>query len=91
MDKINWKKKLSSRKLWLAIAGFVSMLLTAFGVADSQAAQIAALVMAGGTVVAYIIAEGFADASHVEMVGEPIELITEVDTEDTVYADEGNE
>ena len=27
MDKIDWKRKLTSRKLWLSVAGFVAMLL----------------------------------------------------------------
>ena len=31
MNKIDWKRKLTSRKFWMAIAGFVSMLVVAFG------------------------------------------------------------
>ena len=48
--KIDWTAKLSSRKFWAALGNFVSMLLVALGFSESQAAQIAALVMAGGGV-----------------------------------------
>lgn len=58
------KRKLTSRKLWLSIASFVSMLLIALGHAESEAAQVAALIMAGATVIGYALAEGLADASH---------------------------
>lgn len=60
---IDWKKKLTSRKFWMAIAGFVSMLIAFFGGSDELAAQITSLILAGATVVAYILAEGFIDAN----------------------------
>ena len=63
MTKIDWKRKLSSRKLWLAVAGFVSMLYIAFGSSEEAATQIAAIIMAGADVLAYIIAEGLSDAA----------------------------
>lgn len=63
MNKIDWKRKLTSRKFWMAIAGFVSMLVVAFGGSENQATQITSLIMAGAAVVAYIIGEGLADAS----------------------------
>ena len=61
---VDWKKKLTSRKLWVAISGFVTMLIVAFGVAETEAAQISALIMAGAEMIAYIIGEGLADAGH---------------------------
>lgn len=63
-DKIDWKRKLTSRKLWVAIIGFVTPLLTAFGMAESDVAQITAIIMAGATVIAYIIGEGLTDAAN---------------------------
>ena len=63
MEKIDWKRKLTSRKFWAAIAGFVAMLVVAFGGSEDQATQITALIMAGAAVVAYIIGEGLADAA----------------------------
>ena len=63
MEKIEWKRKLTSLKFWTAIAGFVAMLVVAFGGTEDQATQITALIMAGAAVVAYIIGEGLADAA----------------------------
>ena len=61
---MDWKRKLTSRKFWMAIATFVSMLLVYFGKSESEAAQVVALIMAGGTVVAYIVGEGLVDAKN---------------------------
>ncbi len=62
--KIDWKTKLTSRKFWLAIVGFVTPLMLAFGVAESETAQIAAIIMAGADVIGYVLAEGLVDASR---------------------------
>ena len=62
--KIDWKRKFTSRKFWLALASFVSMLIIALGGTESEASQVSALIMAGATVVAYIIGEGMADAGN---------------------------
>lgn len=60
---IDWKTKLTSRKFWAAIAEFVTMLIIAFHGTQETATQVAALIMAGAAVVAYIIGEGLADAA----------------------------
>ena len=64
---IDWKRKLTSRKFWACLADFISMVLIAVHVADSTASQVAAIVMAGGGVIAYIIGEGLADAANKEV------------------------
>ena len=46
--KINWIKKLTSRKFWVTVSTFVSMLIVALGYAESTATQVAALIVAGG-------------------------------------------
>lgn len=61
----NWIRKLTSRKLWTAIASFASMMVVAVGGTDNQAAQVTALIMAGASVVAYIIGEGLTDACNI--------------------------
>ena len=61
MNKIDWKRKLTSRKFWLSIASFVSMLMVAFGQSESTATQVTSLIMAGATVIGYVIGEGLAD------------------------------
>lgn len=60
---IDWKRKLTSRKFWAAIAEFVTMLIIALGGAQETAVQVTALIMAGAAVVAYIIGEGLIDAA----------------------------
>lgn len=62
--KIDWLRKLTSRKFWLSLASFVSMMIVAFGGADDVATQVSALIMAGASVLGYLIAEGLADSSH---------------------------
>lgn len=63
---IDWKRKLTSRKFWVAVADFVVMLLIAFGVAETEAMQISAIIMAGAGVVAYIVGEGLTDAASLK-------------------------
>ena len=57
------KQKLCSRKLWLAVAGFVCAVGSLFGLPTSEAAQITSVITAGGVVVAYILGESMIDAS----------------------------
>lgn len=64
MKHINWVRKLTSRKLWTAVASFVSMMIVATGGTENTATQITALIMAGASVVAYIIGEGLTDAAN---------------------------
>jgi hypothetical protein len=61
---IDWKRKLTSRKFWMAVVAFITPLMLAFGVAEDNVTQIVAIVMAGADVLAYIIAEGMIDASN---------------------------
>lgn len=65
-DKIDWKRKLTSRKFWLAVIGFVTALLVAFNVDKLTVEQVVAIISALGTLVAYIIGEGMTDAAHVK-------------------------
>lgn len=56
------KRKLTSRKLWMSIASFVTMILIACGEDESWAKEIAAIIMAGASVIGYVIGEGLADS-----------------------------
>lgn len=62
--KIDWVRKLTSRKLWVAVAAFVSSLIIAFGGAESVAVTVSGVIMAGATAIAYIIGEGLIDAAN---------------------------
>ena len=66
MKEINWERKLTSRKLWTAVASFVSMMIVATGGAENTATQVTALIMAGASVVAYIIGEGLTDSANAD-------------------------
>jgi len=61
---IDWKAKLTSRKFWLAIIGLVSGLLLAFKVDAETVETVSGVIMSAGSVIAYIIGEGLADAAH---------------------------
>lgn len=58
----DWKRKLTSRKLWIAVAGFVTGLIIAFGGSAEASETVSGCIMAGASVVAYILGEGLADA-----------------------------
>lgn len=63
---VDWKRKLTSRKLWVAVCGFVSGLIVAFGGAAETAETVSGVIMSAASVVGYLIAEGLADSQHVE-------------------------
>lgn len=71
--KINWKQKLTSRKFWAAIVGFVVPLMIAFGASEEAATQVAGIITAGATVIAYIVGEGMVDACREETDGDRFE------------------
>ena len=62
--KIDWKRKLTSRKLWLALAGFIAGLVLAFNGSAEVAETVSGCVMSGGSVIAYIVGEGLTDMAN---------------------------
>lgn len=58
------ERKLTSRKFWAAVAGFVTPIMTMANVPDNTAVQVTSIIMAGGTLIAYIIGEGMTDAAN---------------------------
>lgn len=61
---MDWKTKLSSRKFWVAIAGLVVGVIAIFS-PQTDTSQISGVIMALGSVVAYIVGEGLVDAAAV--------------------------
>ena len=60
MKKFSWDIffiKITSRKLWLSVCSFVTLILTACGM-ENQVVQVTAIIMAGATVIGYLIANG---------------------------------
>ena len=64
MNKTDIIRKLTSRKFWLAVAAFVTDLIVAFKGDAGLAETLSGMIMAGATVIAYIIGEGLIDAEH---------------------------
>lgn len=62
--KIDWKRKLTSRKLWMAIAGFITGIIVAFGGSENTANTVSGCIMSGAAVIAYIVGEGLADGGN---------------------------
>lgn len=80
MKKIDWARKLTSRKFWAAVVGFVTPLMIAGGEQENAITQVTAIIMGGATLIAYIIGEGLTDAANAE-IGEGTLIETEIDEE----------
>ena len=65
--KINWKQKLTSRKFWAAVASFVTTILIVLNYSEMEVEQVAGLITATASLIAYIIGEGMVDAKRVEV------------------------
>ncbi len=63
---MNWKQKLSSRKLWTAIVGVIVGLAAMFGLDENDYAQVAGIVTSAASVLAYIFGETKIDAARLE-------------------------
>ncbi len=66
MNKEVYIRKITSRKLWMAVAMFVSGLILAFDGEATTAETVSGCIMQGGAVISYLLAEGWADAAGVE-------------------------
>ncbi len=66
MSKQDIIRKLTSRKFWLAVAAFVTELIIAFKGDAELAETLSGMIMAGATVIAYIVGEGMIDAENTE-------------------------
>lgn len=84
--KIDWKRKLTSRKFWFALISFVTSMVLIFGGSQEQANQIAGVILQGATLLAYCIGEGFADSNNSEKIPD-IVLPTSADPEEDKYWD----
>lgn len=75
------KQKLTSRKFWAAVVGFVTMVLTAFNVQDMQIEQIGSIISAAAVLIAYIIGEGMVDAASAKA---PVYMVQEDELEEDI-------
>lgn len=70
----NLIRKLTSRKLWLAIAGVITGIAMALGVEGSEITTVAGAVTALVSVVTYIVTEGKVDAESVKTAVEATQV-----------------
>ena len=70
---VDWRRKLSSRKLWAVIAGIVAGLAMVFGLDENAVNTVAGAVVSVASVVAYIMAEGKVDAESVKKALEGVQ------------------
>ncbi|MDD3049761.1 MAG: hypothetical protein PHR06_01295 [Candidatus Cloacimonetes bacterium] len=64
MNKIDWKSKLTSRKFWAALIGFITAIMIVFNVDNLTIEQVTGVVSACSVLIAYIIGEGLVDSSR---------------------------
>lgn len=62
--KIDWKRKLTSRKLWVSLAGFIAGLIVIFGGSQENADKVSGAILSGAAVVGYVLGEGLADGAN---------------------------
>lgn len=79
----NIVRKLTSRKLWMAIAGIATGIAMALGTNESDVSTVAGAVTAIVSVITYIITEGKIDAEGVKTAVEATQDAVEVVTENT--------
>lgn len=89
MKKDDIIRKLTSRKLWAAVAELVAMLILAFHGTEEVAAQVTAIIMAGAGVIAYIIGEGLVDAAGAGKEEAPVILLPKKDQPPDGETDDG--
>ena len=64
MNKADIMRKLSSRKFWALLAGFIGSMLVVFNVGDNDIAQVTAVITAFGSVAVYMLAEASVDKAQ---------------------------
>lgn len=72
-NKINWKQKLTSRKLWVTIIGIIIGVAMSFGVGESDygeiAGKVAGAITAISSIIGYIYGESKVDAARIDAEG----------------------
>ena len=82
---MDWNRKLSSRKLWAAVAGIVGGLAMVFGLDENIISTVSGAVVSLASVITYVLTEGKVDAAAlatktaqaVEETAEAVEMLNE--------------
>lgn len=73
VSKMNMKQKITSRKLWAAVAGVVTGLAMVFGLDETVISTVAGAIVSVMSVVTYIVTEGKVDAERIKNTIEDIQ------------------
>lgn len=71
--KIDWVRKLTSRKFWIAIVGLITGLILAFNGSAETAESVSGIIMSAASVIAYVLGEGLTDAAAIKTETKQIE------------------
>ena len=84
VHSIDWARKLTSRKFWMAVTVLVSSILMAFNVGDDTVAKVTGIIVACADVLGYLLAEGLVDAASAasEKVNTTVTLTDSPECED---------
>lgn len=78
---MNWKTKLSSRKLWTCVVGLLIGIATMFGLNQNEISTIAGAVISVVSVASYTITEGKIDAARIsnaaQAVSEAVDVVND--------------
>lgn len=58
---INWKRKLSSRKFWMAVSGVIISVMVIFNAPEDSQEKVAGLIASTAVLSSYIFMEGSTD------------------------------
>lgn len=83
--KIDWTRKFTSRKFWMAVIAFVTSIILIFGGSTEQADKIAGVILQGATLLAYCIGEGLVDGKAAQA---NVEILEEAPNDDKYWDDE---
>lgn len=83
--QIDWKRKFTSRKFWMAVIAFVTSIILIFGGSTEQADKIAGVILQGATLLAYCIGEGLVDGKAAQVNSA---ILEEVPSDDKYWDDE---
>lgn len=64
--KFDWRRKLSNRKFWAAVADVIISVMVTFNVDAVTQERVAGVISAAGTLAIYMLAEGAADKAAVK-------------------------
>ena len=65
MNLENLRRKLTSRKFWLAVAGLVTSVMMFRGSTQNEMTQVAAIIMGTGSIVTFVFGESLIDSARV--------------------------